>query len=190
MLCNPSWKYLLFTDAGSFWRRKWQPTSVFLPGKLHGWRRLMACSPWGCKNQTKHNTAQQAPLIRESVSCRPSSHKLCLLLSSHTGVVVRCGEEGVLYNLLIKSQLFIKPILQIVSFMRVSSVIFFSYCLQLTFLTAEFSYNFFIIRPWLTMFIFSPWKRQEGQIGLVWEKIPSFYNDTFLVKYFYLESMT
>ena len=31
------------------WRRKWQPTSVLLPGKSHGWRSLVGCSPWGCK---------------------------------------------------------------------------------------------------------------------------------------------
>ena len=26
-------------------RRKWQPTPVFLPGKLHGQRSLVGCSP-------------------------------------------------------------------------------------------------------------------------------------------------
>ena len=26
-------------------RRKWQPTSVFLPGESHGWRSLVGCSP-------------------------------------------------------------------------------------------------------------------------------------------------
>ena len=31
------------------WRRKWQPTPVFLPGKSHGWRNLIVYSPWGCK---------------------------------------------------------------------------------------------------------------------------------------------
>ena len=31
------------------WRRKWQPTSVFLPGKSHGQRSLVGYSPWGCK---------------------------------------------------------------------------------------------------------------------------------------------
>ena len=31
------------------WRRKWQPTPVLLPGKFHGWRSLVDCSPWGCK---------------------------------------------------------------------------------------------------------------------------------------------
>ena len=29
-------------------RRQWHPTPVLLPGKSHGWRSLMGCSPWGC----------------------------------------------------------------------------------------------------------------------------------------------
>ena len=32
-----------------FWRRKWQPTPVFLPGKSQGQRRLAGYSPWGHK---------------------------------------------------------------------------------------------------------------------------------------------
>ena len=31
------------------WRRKWQPTPVFLPGKSHGCRNLVGYSPWGRK---------------------------------------------------------------------------------------------------------------------------------------------
>ena len=31
------------------WRRKWQPTTVFLPGKFHGERSLVGYSPWGHK---------------------------------------------------------------------------------------------------------------------------------------------
>ena len=31
------------------WRRKWQPTPVFLPGESHGQRSLESYSPWGCK---------------------------------------------------------------------------------------------------------------------------------------------
>ena len=31
------------------WRRKWQPTPVFLPGKSHGLRSLLGYSPWGRK---------------------------------------------------------------------------------------------------------------------------------------------
>ena len=29
------------------WRRKWQPTPVFLPGESQGWRSLMGCRLWG-----------------------------------------------------------------------------------------------------------------------------------------------
>ena len=31
------------------WRRKWQSTPVFLPGKSHGQRSLQGYSPWGSK---------------------------------------------------------------------------------------------------------------------------------------------
>ncbi|KAB0379908.1 hypothetical protein FD755_007692, partial [Muntiacus reevesi] len=31
------------------WKRKWQPTPVFSPGKFHGQRSLVGYSPWGCK---------------------------------------------------------------------------------------------------------------------------------------------
>ena len=31
------------------WRRKWQPTPVFLPGESRGQRSLAGYSPWGCK---------------------------------------------------------------------------------------------------------------------------------------------
>ena len=30
------------------WRRKWQPTLVFLPGESQGRGNLVDCHPWGC----------------------------------------------------------------------------------------------------------------------------------------------
>ena len=30
-------------------RKQWQPTPVILPGKSHGQRSLVGCSPWGRK---------------------------------------------------------------------------------------------------------------------------------------------
>ena len=33
----------------ALWRRKWQPTPVFLPGKSHGGRSLVGYCPWGRK---------------------------------------------------------------------------------------------------------------------------------------------
>ena len=37
---------------GKTWRRNWEPTPVFLPGKVHGQRSLVGCSPWG--DMTEH----------------------------------------------------------------------------------------------------------------------------------------
>ena len=31
------------------WRREWQPTPVFLPGKFHGQQRLVGHRPWNGK---------------------------------------------------------------------------------------------------------------------------------------------
>ena len=31
-------------------RRRWHPSPVLLPGKSHGWRSLVGCSPWGREN--------------------------------------------------------------------------------------------------------------------------------------------
>jgi len=40
----------LIPGLGRFpWRRKWQPTPVFLPGESHGQRSLVGCSLWGRK---------------------------------------------------------------------------------------------------------------------------------------------
>ena len=38
--------YFEFVLVG-IWRRQWQPTPVLLPGKSHGWRSVVGCSPWG-----------------------------------------------------------------------------------------------------------------------------------------------
>ena len=38
------------------WRKKWQPTLVFLPGKSHGQRSLVGYSPWGRK-RVRNNLA-------------------------------------------------------------------------------------------------------------------------------------
>ena len=55
-LKNPSVNVGDTGDAGSRpdfgmipWKKKWQPTPVFLPGKSQGQRNLVDYSPWGCK---------------------------------------------------------------------------------------------------------------------------------------------
>ena len=42
------------------WRRKWQPTPVFLPGESQGWRSLVGCRLWGrTELDTTEATKQQ-----------------------------------------------------------------------------------------------------------------------------------
>ena len=48
-------------------RRKWQPTPVFLPEKLHGQRSLVAYSPWGCKESD--TTEQLSTQHMHSLTC-------------------------------------------------------------------------------------------------------------------------
>ena len=42
---NKATSFSLFTFM--HWRRKWQPTPVFLPGESQGWRSLVGCRLWG-----------------------------------------------------------------------------------------------------------------------------------------------
>ena len=42
-------RWELVIDREALWRRQYHPTPVLLPGKSHGWRSLVGCSPWGCK---------------------------------------------------------------------------------------------------------------------------------------------
>ena len=56
---------LLLTYNVLLRRRQWHPTPVLLPGKSHGWRSLIGCSPWGRKES---DTTEQLP-FHFSLSC-------------------------------------------------------------------------------------------------------------------------
>ena len=47
------------------WRRKWQPTLVFLPREFHGQRSLVGYSPWGWKesDMTEQHTYELEVII-------------------------------------------------------------------------------------------------------------------------------
>ena len=47
------------------WRGQWHPTPVLLPGKSHGWRSLVGCSPWG---RDESDTTEQLH-FHNSLSC-------------------------------------------------------------------------------------------------------------------------
>ena len=42
------WETSLSLFPFMHWRRKWQPTPVFLPGESQGQGSLVGCRPWGC----------------------------------------------------------------------------------------------------------------------------------------------
>ena len=51
-----------FTFTFMHWRRKWQPTPVFLPGGSQGRRSLVGCHLWGrTESDTTEVTQQQQP---------------------------------------------------------------------------------------------------------------------------------
>ena len=54
------------------WRRRWQPTPVFLPGEFHGQRRLAGYSPWGHKElgMTEHTHTLTLLLRTQHFYCR------------------------------------------------------------------------------------------------------------------------
>ena len=54
------------------WRRKCQPTPVFLPGKFHGQRSLVGCGPWVTELDTtelyySYNSRSDASRHRDSI---------------------------------------------------------------------------------------------------------------------------
>ena len=56
------------------WRRKWQPTPVFLPGEFHGQRSLVGYSPWGLK-EPEMNEQRLLQLLIHGMS-RESTNRL------------------------------------------------------------------------------------------------------------------
>ena len=42
-----NWNTIMLVYMPNTWRRQWHPTPVLLPGKSHGRRSLVGCSPWG-----------------------------------------------------------------------------------------------------------------------------------------------
>ena len=44
--CKQLWNFVETDLEENAWQ--WHPTPVLLPGKSHGWRSLVGCSPWGC----------------------------------------------------------------------------------------------------------------------------------------------
>ena len=62
------------------WRRKWQPTPVFLPGESHGWLSLVGCRLWGLTEldttEVTSQQQQQATLVAQMVKNPPARQEI------------------------------------------------------------------------------------------------------------------
>ena len=56
------------------WRKKWQSTPVFLPGKSHGQRSLVGYGPWDCKESDNLVTKQQLQLTIKPRAAHKTAH--------------------------------------------------------------------------------------------------------------------
>ena len=74
----PSMQETLETWVGKIpWRRKWEPTAVFLPRKSRGQRSLAGYSPWGSKES---DTAEGLSMHTQELNrCTPYGPAIALL---------------------------------------------------------------------------------------------------------------
>ena len=66
-----NWAISLSLFTFMHWRRKWQPTPVFLPGDSQGRRSLVGCRLWGCR--VGHDWSDLAAVAVISISVRQIS---------------------------------------------------------------------------------------------------------------------
>ena len=70
------------------WRRKWQPTPVFLPGESQGWGTLVVCRLWGHPELDTTEATQQQQQQQRVVE-QGLLRSLTLMLGG-----IGCGGEG------------------------------------------------------------------------------------------------
>ena len=81
------------------WRRKWQPTPVFLSGESHGQRSLVCHGPWGRRESdmtevTKHTLCAYIFSAHETWEGSPGVSDSPLLGSEHPHVLYIVILEG------------------------------------------------------------------------------------------------
>ena len=80
------------------WRKKWQPTPVLMPGKFHGWRSLVGCSPWGRKeSDTTEQLHFHLIYVNETICmviCPSTRFKLIILWPQMNILVARLSQNA------------------------------------------------------------------------------------------------
>ena len=91
------------------WRKKWQPTPVFLPEKSHGQRSLVGYSPWGRKEsdttEQLNNNKNSQLIMRDSFSQRTCSKSRGNCRKSEGMKKLRKKNQPIILQLLLKVDL-------------------------------------------------------------------------------------
>ena len=77
------WATLLSLFTFMHWRRKWQPTPVFLPGESQGRGSLVGCTEWDCTSMGLHRVRHDWSDLAPAAAVSWKSNHLLNNLSSH-----------------------------------------------------------------------------------------------------------
>ena len=81
------------------WRRKWQPTPVFLPGESQGRGSLVGCCLWGCTESDTTEATQQQQQQQQQFFAITESPEILIILTLHktsqcsTTLMTLCGAD-------------------------------------------------------------------------------------------------
>ena len=85
------------------WRRKWQPTPVFLPGESQGWGSLVGCCLWGYTELDMTEVTQQ----QQETYNTPSLFLKILLIKRYNGINIKLEALSFwVLEILLKTRLF------------------------------------------------------------------------------------
>ena len=77
------------------WRRKWQPTPVFLPGESHAQRSLAGYSPWGHKESDTTEQLRKKIAVSLNIGKLPlKCLKMTLMSPTLVGIYRLCCKQG------------------------------------------------------------------------------------------------
>jgi len=79
----------LDAERNSVWRRKWQPTPVFLPGESWGLGSLVGCHLWGCTESDTTEVILAAAAAGTTVVVLNLDLACHLLVLQRTSAVIR-----------------------------------------------------------------------------------------------------